>query len=640
MNMNPILSIRPIRHSFATPRTKMVAHLPRMLLALLAACCAFTARAVPALSPEYAAPSPDGTKLYVTAATSDSLLVFNTATDKLAAEWILPCKPSGVAVAANGTVYITGGGVDGALHALSSEGKPIGRVAVGHTPLAPILDESGATVYVPNRFGGDVVAVDTASMTVKGRCRAVREPHAVALGARGRTLFVANFLPLARADSLSVSAVVTLIDTLTFETLRNVPLPNGSTGLRGAAATPDGAFIYITHVLARHQLPTTQLDRGWMNTAAVSILDGRTGVYINTVLLDEVDLGAANPWGATVSPDGKLLIIAHAGTQEISIIDRAALHARLNQAARNESVNDVTRSSADVANDLSFLTGIRRRIRLGGHGSRGVAVAGGRAYVPLYFEDAVASVALDTAGTHPVRRIPLGIATGQPTDPVRRGEMLFNDGTICFQQWQSCASCHPDGRADGLNWDLLNDGAGNPKQSKSLVYCHLTPPTMITGIRPDMQACNRKGLTHIHFSVRPEADALCLDAYVSALQPVPSPYRVDGALSDQAKAGEIVFQKAGCVMCHPPAAKGPQGEQLFTNLKKYDLGLGVGNEKGRAFDTPTLVESWRNAPYLYDGRALTIEELFTTHNPNNTHSSTQSLTLEEIKALAAFVLSF
>jgi hypothetical protein len=70
------------------------------------------------------------------------------------------------------------------------------------------------------------------------------------------------------------------------------------------------------------------------------------------------------------------------------------------------------------------------------------------------------------------------------------------------------------------------------------------------------------------------------------------------------------------------------------------LGLGVGNEKGRAFDTPTLVESWRNAPYLYDGRALTIEELFTTHNPNNTHSSTQSLTLEEIKALAAFVLSF
>jgi cytochrome c peroxidase len=47
-------------------------------------------------------------------------------------------------------------------------------------------------------------------------------------------------------------------------------------------------------------------------------------------------------------------------------------------------------------------------------------------------------------------------------------ERLFHDATIGHQSWQSCASCHPDGRAGGLNWDLLNDGIGNPKNTKSV----------------------------------------------------------------------------------------------------------------------------------------------------------------------------
>ena len=39
---------------------------------------------------------------------------------------------------------------------------------------------------------------------------------------------------------------------------------------------------------------------------------------------------------------------------------------------------------------------------------------------------------------------------------VREGEYFFNDGNLCIQGWQSCASCHPgDARVDGFNWDLF-----------------------------------------------------------------------------------------------------------------------------------------------------------------------------------------
>jgi cytochrome c peroxidase len=155
-----------------------------------------------------------------------------------------------------------------------------------------------------------------------------------------------------------------------------------------------------------------------------------------------------------------------------------------------------------------------------------------------------------------------------------------------------------------------------------------------------MQTGNRKGMTHIQFVVRPEEDALCIDEYVMSLKPVPSPYLVDGALSKAAKKGERLFNKAGCAECHPSGKAGPGGERLFTNLKKYDLGLGVGNEEGREFDTPTLVETWRTAPYLYDGRALTMLDVLTACNPKDTHGATKNLSPDELQALAEYVLSY
>ncbi len=590
------------------------------------------------LSPEYLAASPDGKTVYVTAATAARLLVFDPAASKVAGEWTLPADPSGVAVAADGAVYVTGGGVRGALFKLSPAGQVLARVATGHTPLAPVVSADGTTVYVLNRFSHSVAAVDAAAMQVVATAGVPNEPHAAVLGAGGKLLFVANHLPAGRATDEVVAASVSVIDTATLRVLKNVLLPNGSTGVRGIGASPDGKAVYVTHTFGRYQLPTTQLERGWMNTAGLSVFNGETGDYVNTALLDDVDLGAANPWGVAVSPDGRSLLVAHAGTREISVIDRAAFHARLEQAARNEKVTEVTRSAADVPNDLSFLVTIRRRVKVNADGPRGLAVADGRVLAACYFADALAEVRLADA-VPKASLVPLGPVPELSRDRVRRGEMLWNDGALCFQQWQSCASCHPDGRADGLNWDLVNDGIGNPKQTKSLIYTHLTPPTMVTGIRADMEACNRKGLTHIQFVVRPEEDGLCLDAYVRSLKPVPSPYLADGALSKEARRGRKLFKKAGCIECHPSGRDGPAGERLFTNLKKYDLGLGEGIEEGRAFDTPTLVETWRTAPYLYDGRARTMEDVLKACNPKDTHGATRSLPDEELKALAVYVLS-
>ncbi len=592
-------------------------------------------------SPEFLAAAPDGASVFATCATGRK--VMHVALDgAVRRSWPLeshaargvPVNPSGIA-AANGRVYVTCGVQAGELQVFKDDGAFVASIPVGHSPCAPVV--AGQTAYVLNRFANRVSVVDLAAGKVAATVNVLREPFAAGLGAGGKLLFVANHLPYCAATDDVVAASVSVIDTAT-RAVRHVMLPNGSTAVRGLGVSPDGAFVYVTHSMGRYQLPTTQLERGWMNTAALSVFDGATGAYVNTVLLDDVDRGAANPWGVTVTADGKTLVVAHAGTGEISIIDRHALHDRLVKAAKGESASGIVKSAEDVPNDLAFLVSIRRRVLVGGDGPRGVVALGRTAVAALYFADALGAVALDDPAAT-AKTLPVAPRQDLAKDRVRRGELLFNDASMCFQQWQSCASCHPDGRADALNWDLLNDGMGNPKQTKNELYVQWTPPTMVTGIRHDMHECNRAGLVHIQFVTRPEEDVFCFDAYCTAMKPVPSPYLVNGQLSARAKRGEKIFQKAKCGDCHTPTSKGPHGERLWTDCRKYDVGTGADTEVGRLFDTPTLSECWRTAPYLYDGRALTMEEVLTTANPNDRHGETSKLSKEEIKDLAEYVLS-
>ena len=606
----------------------------KQVCGVLVFACACAASAQSYLSPEFLAPAPDG-GAYVTEATAARVAEVSR-DGRVVRQWPVAANPTGIA-AGGGFVYVTCGEANGELRKYAPDGKCVKTAAVGHSPCGPVLSKDGRTVYVLNRFLAQVTALDAEKMTVVKTVKALREPFAATLGAEGKLLFVANMLPYCASTNDVVAAAVSVVDTRTFA-VRHVMLPNGSTGVRGIASSPDGKSIYVTHTMGRYQLPTTQLERGWMNTAALSVFDGATGAYVNTVLLDDVDRGGANPWGVAVTADGRTLVVAHAGTCELSLIDRAALHDRLAKAAKGESASGIVKSAEDVPNDLAFLVSIRRRVLAGGNGPRGVLLSGRTAVTALYFEDAVSLFNLDDPAAR-AKVIPLGPKPDLSRDRARRGEMLYNDGSMCFQQWQSCASCHPDGRVDGLNWDLLNDGMGNPKQTRSELYNHVTPPTMITGIRKDMHACNAAGLIHIQFVTRPEEDVYCFDAYVEKMKPVPSPYLVNGKLSARAQRGEKLFRQAKCAECHTPEKKAPGGEPLWTDLKLYDVGVGAATETGRKFDTPTLAECWRTAPYLYDGRALTMEEVLTICNPHDKHGETSKLTPGQIKDLAEYVLS-
>ena len=595
-----------------------------------------------------------GKTIYIAEATAGRVAVFDVATRKVTANIAIGLPVSGVAISPDGSkLYVTAAVPTGQFCVVDIKGARIAAsIPVGHTPMSPVVSPDGKKVYLCNRFGrqpgaksiGTVSVVDLAAGKESETIIVPREPTALDIPKDGKTLIVANHLPATASDQDYVRAEVTIMDMAGDNEDIHIKLPNGSMGLRGLKISPDGKLAAVTHVLARFHLPTTQLERGWMNTNAISLINVAGKRLVNTILLDDVDHGAANPWAIAWSANSDTLCASHAGAHEISVIDMPSLLAKLAKAVADKT-------DKEVPNNLAFLVGVRWRLRLAGNGPRSMVIIGEKAYVGEYFTDSLGILDISAKARPKIKpksrpksrpknkpkSKPHGesIALGPKTEitTARRGEMLFNDADkMCFQMWQSCATCHPDGRADGLNWDMMSGWMNSAWNTKSVLLSHKTPPASITGIRSDARVAVRASIRFLQFAVRPEEDALAIDEYLKSIQPVPSPLLVNGKLSPAALRGEKLFKTARCASCH--------SGKLFTDLKRYNIGTGEGDTAKMKFDTPTLIETWRTAPYLLDGRAVTmLDVLSPKYNPKDRHGKTSDLTKQQLADLAAYVLS-
>ncbi|MFC1539607.1 c-type cytochrome, partial [Candidatus Latescibacterota bacterium] len=578
--------------------------------------------------PRYSSPielvtDSSGKTIYIAEKTAHNIAVFNSETSSIVNHIPISGPPNGLTLSADETLlYVTCSCPEGKVYIIDTETLEIIKdISVGHTPCSPVVSPDGNTLYVCNRFDNTVSAVNLKSKKVVKRINVLREPVASAITPDGKYLFVANFLPIGPMPGNYTATFITVIDAENNKALKNIQLIYGATGVRDLCVSPDGKYLYVTHTLARYKEPTTDIEHGKMNSSVMAIIDTATLNRINTVPLDDTNLGAANPWGIECSGDSKYIFIAHSGTHEISIIDRIAFHERL---------ADPVKSNNNTPVDFSFLSGIRRRININGIGPRGLAVSGNKVYIAEYFSNSLGIIDM-TSGENPqISSVSIGGKKDMTT--VRKGEMLFHDASLCFQKWQSCTSCHPeDGRSDGLNWDLLNDGTGNPKSTKSLLYSHKTPPVMVTGIRASAEVAVRAGFKFIQFAEIEEDEATAIDQYLTSLKPVPSPFLVNGKLSRAAKRGKKLFESSACLRCH--------SGDMYTDLMKYNVGTGLGEEQNVRFDTPTLIEVWRSGPYLYDGSAPTILQVLNKYNPNDEHGITSNLSEKQLNDLAEYILS-
>jgi len=706
-----------IRRSTYNPAT-VPSFAPALALVCLLAAAPWAVRAgaaddaVKHHSPFDLAYNATGNLVAVSDRTAGSLTILSPADARILKQVPLQGSPAGVAWLADGKgVLVAECGAGTVAEVDAAHGKVLRRFRTGPRPIGLAVAAKRGLLLVADSADDRLLVIDLATGQEKVRVALVREPYFLSVAPDESLAVVGNLLPAGDASQPAQCAAVSLVDLATLALLRHINLPVGATNVRKIVVSPDGRWAYVAHTIGRYTLPTTQLERGWMNTNAVTVLDLSAGKVYCTLLLDLITQGAAEPWGLALTSDGSTLFASLAGCHQVACLDLARLHqllrsdeyvasggqaaqgpsplaaasepgrtsagARDQEAARKKSLaqlepyrrngvqniwleisQDITKRDL-LIHDLAALHagGVLSRTSLpGAMGPRGIAVSpnGKQLAVAVYFSG---TVVLADAATPPgppagppaapaeaavlvptpaamleiAATVPLG---KQPEpDEARTGEIIFHDATLCYQQWLSCAVCHPEGRSDGLNWDLLNDGIGNPKNTRSLLGAAQRAPMMAHGVRPSFETAVHAGFTSILFRQPGPSQTRAVEAYLRRLEPTPSPRLVEGQLSAKAKRGKLLFEsdRTGCARCH----RGPQ----LADLKTYDVGTGRDFDSSGHFVAPALVELWRTAPYLHDGSAPTMVDVLTRCNQAQKHGSTSTLSTGELEDLVEYLLS-
>lgn len=204
----------------------------------------------------------------------------------------------------------------------------------------------------------------------------------------------------------------------------------------------------------------------------------------------------------------------------------------------------------------------------------------------------------------------------------RQGELDYYEST---RAGLSCESCHLDRDSDQALHDI---GHGTPRPTLSILGIAQTSPYLRGASYPSLASLDdfAHGVLGGYRAERSDrADSVA--AFLEGLGPV-------GRLSPLGgpeRAGFLAFIRAGCAACHRPPA--------FTDLAQYPAGMLFPERAGAAelLDTPSLRSVGATSPYLYDGRAVTLESVFEDHNPGRAHGDYAVLDPEERAALFAFL---
>ena len=95
------------------------------------------------------------------------------------------------------------------------------------------------------------------------------------------------------------------------------------------------------------------------------------------------------------------------------------------------------------------------------------------------------------------------------------------------------------------------------------------------------------------------------------------------------KNGQPIPEANQCAYCH----SGPK----YTNQQSETWVRGKPTDRSPLIDVPHLPNVAYSAPYLHDGSARSLEEIWTVFNPKDTHGVTNDLTKDELNDLIEYL---
>ncbi len=511
--------------------------------------------------------------------------------------------------------------------------KVLAAVKVGDEPHGLLTDASGKLLYVLNSATDDISVVDTESLEELRRLPASRNPWSLARSPDGSRILATNTLSrLVPFRRPSVSEI-TVIDAPGGRIVDRYAVPETNL-LQGVAWHPSGDFAFFTLNRTKNLVPMTRILQGWTITNGLGVAwkDGT----VDQVLLDEPNAYFADASDVAFTPDGKLCLVTSQGTDRAAIVDVGKLIGMLGKASARERAeiipNHLGKSGEFIVKYIDTK-----------NAPRGIAVTpdGATAFVANQLDDSL--TVIDLRAQAEAGRVDLG--GPEEITHTRWGERLFHHAGITFQRQFACASCHPDGHVDGLAYDIEADGIGvNPVDNRTLRGIYDTDPFKWEGTNPSLARQCGARLAAFFTRIQPftPEELSAVNDYTVTIPRPPNRYRAAGAPLTEAQArGKAVFERTRtndgrtiaadnrCATCHFPP--------LYTDRSTRNVG-----SKGRldfhgVFDVPHLNNIYDSAPYLHNGMADTLEEIWTRFNPYDTHGVTNDMTKDQLNDLVEYL---
>jgi len=583
------------------------------------------------LSPIEMALSPDGHSLYVVCQSSGELRIVDTTNGKLTATIAVGHMPRGIALSPDGAhIYVTNANDDTVSVVDAATLKVTRTLATGFEPAGVVADHTGETLYVANRLSNDISVINLKSGEETKRLLAGRGVSYLALSPDGTRVYATHIYPNLGAFRTPPKSEITVLDTARQTVIERKPLANVA-GVFHVALSADGKLGVAAQLRPKNLIPLAHVEHGWAFGNSLTLFGTDVGDEVIQIPIDQLDRYYSLPWGVIITPDKSKIFLTTAASESVTVIDVYKLlsYAR---AHRQLFVNDLSASANYVVARIPV-----------GHNPRGVLLSkdGRLLYVANRLDDNINVI--NTQSNRAVSTIDLG---GPKTiNALRRGERLFFTADFAFQGQFGCSNCHLDATIDGLQWDLEPDGFGKDiVDNRSLEDLAGTEPFKWNGGNPDMPTECGPRTEKFFFRSQSFTDYELTDlvTFVYSLPYRPNRYRLtNGDPTPAQERGKAIFERTRykdgrpipktnqCAYCH----SGPK----FTNQQQLNVGTGKPIDNSQLVDVPQLRNVAYSAPYLHDGSARSLEEIWTVFNPNDTHGVSNDLTKDELNDLIEYL---
>jgi YVTN family beta-propeller protein len=396
------------------------------------------------------------------------------------------------------------------------------------------------------------------------------------------------------------------------------------------AFSSDGRLGVVAGLHPKNLVPLAHLEHGGAFADTLTLFGADIGKPVE-VPIDNLEQYAVRPFGVAITPDKARIFVSCGGSESVAVVDVPRLF-RYVRTHPGSHADDLSASGNYVVAQIPV-----------GHDPRGVALTrdGTKLLVANRLEDTISVI--DTKTNHVVSTIPL--AGPKQLSVLRYGEQTFYTAKYSFQGQIGCANCHIDSTFDGLQWDLEPDGFGRDiVDNRPIEAVKDTEPYKWNGGNPNLPTeCGPR--TEKYFWRAENYDDLTLTdlvVYIRSLPPRPNRWRLPGgeltAAQERGKAlfnrrvdkfGNPISEQNRCGFCHS-GAKG-------TDQKSFDVGTKRATDNSGLLDTPQLTNIAITGPYLHDGSAQTLEQIWTVFNPEDKHGRTNDLTKDELNDLIEYL---